>query len=349
MKVVAAFFKASPQRACSLSRLSFTKSAFKRTWSCNSGHFSPKPFRSFGSSTRDSFHSEEEEDDLISRNQFESLAERMRFYESRTFPQTIEHSLPFILRLDGHSFSELTSPFQKPYDERVAKIMLKTAVDALLKYHPLAIYTASDEITLIFHNRGPLQVAFFGGRVQKMLSLVSGFCSARFNYHMFQLPLENLTPSIEKKARSGLWYFDARIATLSTEQECWDNILFRHYDTRRNSVSMLAQTLYSQKVLSGVNRKQQLAMIKEKGIEYDNFPPHYREGLLLKKKIIQKEAVNKITHEKVLADRKEIVVVPLDLILKNREEGSTILMAKHITREGFPTVFNQLLSLDHFI
>lgn len=89
-------------------------------------------------------------------------------------------------------------------------------------------------------------------------------------------------------------------------------------------------------------------MIKEKGIEYDNFPSHYREGLLLKKRIVQKEAVNKITHGKVLADRKEIVV-PLDLILKNREEGSTILMAKHITREGFPTVFNQLLSLDHFI
>lgn len=217
MKVVAAFFKASPQRTCSLSPLSSTKSSFRRTWSCNSGHFSPKPFRSFGSSTKDSFHSEGEEDDLISRNQFEALAERMRLYESRTFSQTIEHSLPFILRLDGHSFSELTSPFQKPYDERgklikifqidvnllvVAKIMLKTAVDAFLTYHPLAIYTASDELTLIFHNQGPLQIAFFGGRVQKILSLVSGFCSARFNYYMFQLPLENLTPSVTK-----IWIF----------------------------------------------------------------------------------------------------------------------------------------------
>jgi tRNA(His) 5'-end guanylyltransferase len=85
--------------------------------------------------------------------------------------------------------------------------MIETSKDLLKKFQPSAVYTSSDEISLLFPSldfrvnerieetgerqaKGPPNLAFRNS-VQKIVSLTAGFCSVRFVHH---LQSRNLTP-----------------------------------------------------------------------------------------------------------------------------------------------------------
>lgn len=77
------------------------------------------------------------------------LGDRMKEMENANL-QTIDPSLPWMVRLDGHKFSSFTANFKRPFDDRVHHCMI-AACNALLKeFKPTTVYTCSDEITLIF-------------------------------------------------------------------------------------------------------------------------------------------------------------------------------------------------------
>jgi tRNA(His) 5'-end guanylyltransferase len=63
--------------------------------------------------------------------------------------------------------------------------MILTCVDLLKEFHCSAIYTFSDEITMVFPSKDGFQTPhIYGGRYSKLISLSAGFCSSKFNYHM---------------------------------------------------------------------------------------------------------------------------------------------------------------------
>ena len=66
----------------------------------------------------------------------------------------------------------------------VHNAMILTAIDLFSEYHPMAVYTFSDEITLAFVPPKEVSQHPHGGRIQKLISCSAGFASARFNYHL---------------------------------------------------------------------------------------------------------------------------------------------------------------------
>lgn len=95
----------------------------------------------------------------------------------------------------SHSFTHFSS---QPYDHRIKTAMIETSKDLLRKFQPSAVYTASDEISLLFPSldyrinerneegggaKGPPSL-LFRNSVQKIVSLTAGFCSTRFVYNL---------------------------------------------------------------------------------------------------------------------------------------------------------------------
>lgn len=73
-------------------------------------------------------------------------------------------------------------------------------------------------------------------------------------------------------------FFDARCFTLSVA-EVGNCLLWRQQDATRNSIQALAQSLYSQKQLKGINTKQlQDKMFTEKGVNWNDLPTFKKRG-----------------------------------------------------------------------
>lgn len=81
---------------------------------------------------------------------------------------------PLVARADGRSFKKVLEECKKPYDMDFAKSMASAAGSffVLSGLKPALAFTFSDEISLVFLE------APFGGRVEKIDSLVAGLLSA---------------------------------------------------------------------------------------------------------------------------------------------------------------------------
>lgn len=231
-----------------------------------------------------------------------SLAERMKKYEA-AIDVRLEPSQPVILRLDGHNFSRYTAPFSKPFDERFHSAMVKTSADLIESYPTATLaYTQSDEITLVFPNG----VGCFNDRATKIASLAAGFCSVHFYSHLLAALTEFPEPPVDGLDSLPLPHFDGRIFNVPSVEECLNNIIWRcRGDAVRNSVSAFARSFFSTKELQGKNKDQMIEMvIREKGVNYYEAVPKWAmEGSIIKRELVETEAVNQKTGEPVTAVR----------------------------------------------
>ena len=78
----------------------------------------------------------------------EELARRHKALEG-VYGQRLAAGQGAMVRLDGHRFSRFTAPFHKPYDWRLFRAMQLAAADLLALFSPRAVYTQSDELTLL--------------------------------------------------------------------------------------------------------------------------------------------------------------------------------------------------------
>lgn len=217
-----------------------------------------------------------------------SLGDRMKGYESisKTF---LIRRLPVIIRLDGKAFHSFTRGLDKPFDNE-----LMTAMQATMKYLCENIqgcvlgYTQSDEITLVLCDYQSLDTdAWFGYNVQKIVSVAASMATFAFNNFFLTAIIELAKSDHEKFAskkdsafrslRKGA-FFDARCfnVPLAEVNNC---LLWRQQDATRNSIQALAQSLYSQKELHGINTKQlQDKMFSEKGINWNDLPVYKKRG-----------------------------------------------------------------------
>jgi len=150
----------------------------------------------------------------------------MKEYEKQQL-HYIPSSEPFIVRLDGNSFSKFTKQMKKPFDDNFLKAMCLTASDLLLKFQPSTAYTHSDEITLIFPpaltkediaEGNITKTHLFNGKHSKIISLTSAYCSVRFNYHLTILMNKHKSEYPQKYIdliNEQSQIFDARILTFN--------------------------------------------------------------------------------------------------------------------------------------
>ena len=195
-----------------------------------------------------------------------------------------------IFRLDGKTFSKFTKRFLKPFDLIFVKTMALTTLDLIKYFDGETGYTHSDEITLIFNN-------LLEENIQKILTLISSYCSVRFNYHLVKLI--NETDSIYddnfiELINSYEQIFDARIIMFSEENihEILNHQIWRSvHDCCRNAISTYAYTHFGSKKIMNKNCSQMIAMLAEIGINWeDDIPIFIKHGLYCKRFLIGTES-----------------------------------------------------------
>jgi tRNA(His) guanylyltransferase len=95
----------------------------------------------------------------------------------------IKARAPIVIRADGRGFKKILERRQKPYDLDFARSMVSAAASLFLDsgLSPVLAFTFSDEINLLF-----LEVPF-GGRVEKIDSVISGFLSSSLSLSLGQV------------------------------------------------------------------------------------------------------------------------------------------------------------------
>lgn len=200
----------------------------------------------------------------------DEFGDRMKSYEATESARTLTPGLPVYVRLDGRSFSKFTKEMRRPYDRKLSYIMVEVTKELAKQFKADLAYTQSDEISLGWVNTNPEIEFMFGGRIQKIVTVLAGIASAKFNQLCMRIDAKfceraiNLVPS-----------FDARIFQVPSTMELMNAFLWREQDGRRNAISMAAQSRYSHKQLQGVKTKQMLEMMAADGVDYDEFYPQF--------------------------------------------------------------------------
>jgi tRNA(His) 5'-end guanylyltransferase len=97
--------------------------------------------------------------------------------------------------------------------------------------------------------------------------------------------------------------FDARVFQIPYQEEVVNYFIARQQDATRNSISSVAQSLYSHKELNGKKTDEMQEMIFQKGINWNDYSPREKRGSLIRKverKFVRKEATAKESEKTVV-------------------------------------------------
>ncbi len=110
----------------------------------------------------------------------------------------------YIITLEGRNFSSLLSGFNKPVDKNFIQTMCMVASDLLKRFKPNTVFTSHNQILLVFNktctieqfeslketsSKTRIKSHIYDGDIIQISSLVSAYCSVRFNYHLSSLML----------------------------------------------------------------------------------------------------------------------------------------------------------------
>lgn len=227
-----------------------------------------------------------------------TIMQRMKEnYESRS-KSYLTRRTPVIIRLDGKAFHTYTKKLVKPFDEGLISDMETTTKYLCENIQGVKLgYCQSDEISLILIDYEALQTqAWFDYNVQKMTSISASMAAAKFNQlrlqrifnetqnfidNNFTEPLRNgATVNIAAENMSkiqNLALFDSRVFNIPRE-EISNYFLARQKDAVKNSIAMLAQSLYSHKELHGKNGNEMQSLCFQKGTNWNDLDYRKKRG-----------------------------------------------------------------------
>ncbi len=136
----------------------------------------------------------------------------------------LDPTCPIILRLDGRAFHTWTKCVDRPYDQRLNDVMVITTLALAREVGARYCYTQSDEITLVCLCEGDSQ-PIFGGRTQKLNSLLAAYASVTFNAMAQNYPFRAHKPAT----------FDCRAYNVPDKDVAAEVVLWREADAIRNS------------------------------------------------------------------------------------------------------------------
>lgn len=210
----------------------------------------------------------------------ESLGDRMKGYEV-AFRTTLPGRMPVILRIDGKAFHTYTVGTDRPFDKKLGDVMIDVTKKLCESIQGAQLgYTQSDEISILIHGYKKFDSQpWFDNQVQKMVSIAAGTASAWFTAHSWRIwsteddhDLSSLKPAI----------FDARAFVLP-ESEVNNYFLWRQQDATRNSIQMLARSLYSHKQCDNKGGHELQEMCFQKGHNWNDLPVRWRRGVCVRR------------------------------------------------------------------
>jgi tRNA(His) 5'-end guanylyltransferase len=183
-------------------------------------------------------------------------------------------TLPVIIRLDGNNFHNWTKGLDRPFDGKLTDLMIQTTKYLVKETNAVVGYTQSDEITLILYSEDKISSIYNDGKKQKILSKLTSKCSNFFNLKRLQiLPNHNKTAD-----------FDCRIYQVPSLHDACLQLLWRENDATKNSISMLAQSLFSHDSLQNLNGSEmQDRMMLEEGVNWNNLEAKFKRGSYIKR------------------------------------------------------------------
>lgn len=233
-----------------------------------------------------------------------ALAKRMKEnYEQRT-KYKMTRRLPTIIRLDGKAFHTYTKGLDKPFDEGLIEDMMETTRFLCQEIQGVKCgYTQSDEISLLLTDFDKLETdAWFDYNIQKMTSIAASIATAKFNQLRYNRALkvsQNTEGFIAWKQISiqTMAFFDARVFQIPEKEEVVNYFLWRQRDAEKNSVAMLAQSLYSHQELHKKNGSDMQEMSFQKGHNWNDLHFSKKRGSFIVKQTYINDKLNKTAFE----------------------------------------------------
>ena len=253
----------------------------------------------------------------------DSLGDRMKGYESLTVTRIPKNSY-MVIRLDGKAFHTYTKGFKRPFDKKLVSAMQETTKYLCESIQGVKFgYTQSDEITLIitdFDKEGTQQL--FDGKIQKITSITASMATMKFNHIMRE------SNNID---RFGM--FDSRVFAFERDNKDYDAleeaincVIWRQQDCIRNSVSMVAQSVFSHTQLHKKNVKDMLQMLKDSDeLDWDKYKNFLRVGTAVRK-VDKSYIVPAGPHKAKKVNRKKFEIdLEMSIISDNKEYLRDIL------------------------
>lgn len=228
----------------------------------------------------------------------DSLGDRMKAYEN-AYRHYLPRRLPVIIRVDGRAFHTFTRGFRRPFDEALMRAMQHTALKLCEEIAGCKLaYVQSDEISLLLTNNDTIETQpWFDNNLQKLVSLSASIATTAFSkafadakwawytQRLVETEDENGNPHLtEEDRRLDEAYmkqktanFDARAFVLPEDEVC-NYFIWRQQDAIRNSIQMVAQSLYSHKELQNKNQADLQEMIKAKDVDWNDYPVPCKRG-----------------------------------------------------------------------
>jgi len=216
----------------------------------------------------------------------DSLGDRMKGYEA-CYDQVLPRRLPMMIRVDGRGFHTLVRRWgcKKPFDEALMLTMVETAQTLCIEIAGAQLaYVQSDEITVVVRDDQELDTQpWFGKRLNKVVSMAAATATMAFNNRMHKhVPEWHALDTFRHPA-----VFDAR-AWVLPEYEVANNLIWRQQDASRNSLQMLARSLYSHKQLQNKDSVALHDLCFAKGQNWNNLPVWQRRGICIVKRPVLK-------------------------------------------------------------
>jgi tRNA(His) guanylyltransferase len=237
----------------------------------------------------------------------DALGDRMKSsYEDRTRISLPRRSYT-IIRIDGKAFHTYTKGLIRPFDKDLMDDMDATAAYLCKNIMGAKFaYVQSDEISILitdFEDVGTQ--AWFDNNLQKMASISASMATAIFN---------QLRTS---RGYNKLAMFDARVFQIPQKVEVENYFIWRQQDATRNSISSVAQSMYSPKELHGIKTDGMQELIFQKGVNWNDYTPREKRGGIIRK--IEKRYLRKGSKAEML-DSDTIVVNEEDVFTRGSWE-----------------------------
>lgn len=208
------------------------------------------------------------------------LGDRMKAYESAEAGRRLMPLLPVLARLDGRAFHAFVKGLERPFDERLSRLMIETARFLLRDTVATVAYTQSDEITLAWVPTGYESQVFFDGRTQKMNSMLAALGSAYFN--------RRLPEFLPTEFSERLPVFDCRVWNVPNLEEAANTFLWRELDATKNSISMAARAHYGHADLHERTGPEMQEMLFRKGVNWNAYPAFFKRGTYLRREPVRR-------------------------------------------------------------
>ncbi len=215
-----------------------------------------------------------------------SLAERMKLYE-----KDISIKLPIrnyiIMRLDGKAFHSFTRGMDKPFDLKFIYFMNEITKYICKEFQGVLFgYIQSDEINLVLYYKN-LENKWFNNNIQKLCSISAGLSSA----YAMKIKYDNPYLKTWKKDDS-IVSFDSRVFIIPKE-EVINYFIWRQQDWTRNSIQMMARSLYSHKQIENKNTNEMKDLIFIKNKNWNDLEIFLKRGRCCIKEIKEVNVDNK--------------------------------------------------------